>query len=299
MKSSVECIPCFVRQTLEAAKFVSKYSSVHEGVLREMLRCLAGIDFDQPPPVVGQCIHRKLRALIGNSDPYRGAKILHNQLALALLPELKELVRKSKDPLYTSVLLAIAGNVLDLGAHFNFTGHDMRSNIAEALSKPFHADIEALRQEIQRASSILYIADNAGEIVFDRLLIEEMQGKAVTVAVRGYPIINDALAEDAQVAGIHEIARVIGNGSDAPGIVLSDCNVEFQMYFNNADVIIAKGQGNYETLSEEDKGNIFFLFKIKCDPVAFQTGFKKGTNVLMPNKKRAKNSCHDQNDDRR
>ncbi len=279
MKTSIDCIPCFVRQTLEATRFVSVYPSVHEGVLREILRCLAGLDLDQSPPFVGQMIHRRLRELTGNHDPYKDVKERHNRLALGLLPELREKVRNSPDPLKTSVRLAITGNIIDLGAKSHLTEDEVRSSIAGTLSEPFHVDIERLRGEIEKASNILYLADNSGEIVFDRLLIEELPPGKVTVAVRGGPVINDAVMDDARATGLHEIARVIDNGSDAPGTILDDCSLEFQRHFNDADLIISKGQGNYETLNEE-KANIFFLFKIKCAVVASHTGFETGTNVL-------------------
>jgi len=279
MKTSIDCIPCFVRQTLEATRFVSVYPSVHEGVLREILRCLAGIDLDHPPPFVGQLIHRKLRELTGNHDPYRDAKERYNRLALELLSELKEKVRSSPDPLTTSVRFAITGNVIDLGAKSGLTEEEVRSSIAKTLSEPFRVDIERLRREIDGASRILYLADNAGEIVFDRLLIEELPLERVTLAVRGGPVINDATEDDAYTAGLHEIVRVIDNGSDAPGTILSDCSREFQRCFKDADLIISKGQGNYETLSDEE-ANIFFLFRIKCAVVASHTGFEQGTDVL-------------------
>lgn len=279
MKTSIDCIPCFVRQTLEATRFISVYPSVHEGVLREILRCLAELDLDQSPPVVGQLIHRKLRELTGNRDPYREAKERYNRLALELLPELREMVRNSYDPLKTAVRLAITGNIIDLGAKSGLTEKEVRASIAKTLSEPFHVDIEQLRDEIGRASRILYLADNAGEIVFDRLLIEELPTEKVTVAVRGLPVINDATFEDAREAGLHEIVKVIDNGSDAPGTIIDDCNLKFQECFKDADLIIAKGQGNYETLSEE-RANIFFLFRIKCEVVALHTGFEMGTNVL-------------------
>ncbi|MDD3846221.1 MAG: ARMT1-like domain-containing protein [Syntrophorhabdaceae bacterium] len=279
MRTSIDCIPCFVRQTLEAARFVSDYPSVHEGILREILRCLAGLDLDRSPPFVGQMIHRKLRELTGNSDPYRDAKNRHNRLALQLLPQLKEIVRKSPDPLKTAVLLAITGNVIDLGANGGLTEDEVRSSMARTLSEPFHIDIEHLRKEIDKASSILYLADNAGEIVFDRLLIEEMPVERITAAVRGGPVINDAVMEDAHAAGLQNLVRLVSNGSDAPGTILEDCSLEFQSHYKNADLVIAKGQGNYETLSNEEK-NICFLFRIKCGPVASHTGFTPGTNVL-------------------
>lgn len=279
MKTFLDCIPCFVRQTLEATRFVSGDPSVHEHVLREILDSLARMDLSSPPPLIGQLIHRRLRELVGSDDPYKDAKDRFNRMALELLPELKAKVRGSTDPLLMSTLLAITGNVIDLGARGELTEDEARMNMRKALSEPFNVDIESLRREIDRASRILYLADNAGEIIFDRLLIEELPPERVTVAVRGRPVINDATMDDARTAGLHEIVRVIDNGSDAPGTILSDCSPEFRECFARADLVIAKGQGNFETLNDEER-MIFFLFKIKCAVVASHTGFQPGTNVL-------------------
>jgi uncharacterized protein with ATP-grasp and redox domains len=130
------------------------------------------------------------------------------------------------------------------------------------------------------ARSILYLADNAGEIVFDRLLIERLPAGRVTVVVRGAPVINDATRADAQVAGLDRIAEIIDNGSDAPGTVLEDCSAQFRERFESADVIIAKGQGNFETLSAAG-ANICFLLKIKCPVLATHTGIELGTQALI------------------
>lgn len=280
MKTSLDCIPCFLRQTLEATRYVSGDPSVHERILREMLRSLAKFDFDQSPPVVGQWVHRKLRQLTGNNDPYKPAKDRFNRFVLDLLPELRSMVSASSDRLKTSVRLAIAGNIVDLGAKAGLTENQVQLSITGSMSEPLHGDFEGFRSEINKASKILYLADNAGEIVFDRLLIEELPVERVIVAVRGGPVINDATLDDAYAAGIHEIVRVIDNGSDAPGTILADCSAEFQRHFKEADLIIAKGQGNYETLSDEP-ANIFFLFKIKCSVTGSHLGLEPETNVLQ------------------
>lgn len=279
MKTSIDCIPCLVRQMIEATRYVSDDTSVHERVLREILHSLSEINLYQSPPVVGQWMHRRLREVTGNSDPYRQVKDRFNHLALDLLPDLKAKVLSSSDPLKTAALLAITGNVIDMGPKSTLTEDEVRLIIARTLSETFHVDIENLRSEIDKASSILYLADNAGEIVFDRLLIEELPVERVTLAVRGGPIINDATMDDANTAGLHEIISVIDNGSDAPGTILNDCSQEFRRRFEDADLIIAKGHGNYETLSDE-KANIFFLFRVKCAVAVAETGFELGTNML-------------------
>jgi hypothetical protein len=279
MKTSIDCMPCLARQALEAARYVSSDPSFHEGVVRRMLSSLAEIDLNQSPPYTGQQIHRKIRELTGNNDPYRQAKDRLNRIALGLLPELEEKVQNSPDPLKISICLAITGNIIDLGPKSNFTEDDVRLNITRTLSELISLDIDNMRLEIEKASKILYLADNAGEICFDRLLIQKLPAERVILAVRGGPVINDATLQDAYAAGLHKIVRVIDNGSDAPGTILSDCSPEFRDFFNNADLIISKGQGNYESLSELKK-NIFFLFRVKCAPVALRTGLEIGTSVL-------------------
>lgn len=157
------------------------------------------------------------------------------------------------------------------------------ASIESALDVAVNGDIDEFRKALESAGRILYLADNAGEIVFDRALIGMLPAGRVTVAVRGKPVINDATMSDAVVAGIPDIAAVIDNGSDAPGTVLADCSPAFIAEYRNSDLVVSKGQGNYETLSDEKK-NIFFLLKIKCRVVASHSGFGIGTHALIRNR---------------
>ena len=136
-----------------------------------------------------------------------------------------------------------------------------------------------LKSSIDRASRILYLADNTGEIVFDRLLLEQMPRDRITFAVKGGPVLNDATREDAEFTGITDLVRVIDNGTDIPGTVLSACSAEFREEFARADLVISKGQGNYETLDEEDK-HIFFLLKVKCRVVSDDLHCDVGSAVV-------------------
>jgi damage-control phosphatase, subfamily I len=285
MKSSLDCIPCFLRQALEAARLASPSSAVHEQVLREVLRWTAEMDVARPAPVATQHIHRLIRALTGVADPYRDAKDQQNRMALALLPELNALMAAAADPLMMAVRLAIAGNVIDLGAKAKVTEADVRDDIRQVLTEPLVGEPAAFRQAVAKARRILYLADNAGEIVFDRLLIEQLSPARVTVAVRGAPVINDATMADARAAGLHDIVEVIDNGSDAPSTLLDTCSREFQQQFAAADLIIAKGQGNYEALSD-GPDQLFFLFKAKCFVVADYLGVPVGAHVLARAKDR-------------
>lgn len=279
METFFDCIPCFLRQALDAARLATSDEAVHERVLREALRVGTEMDLHQAPPVMAQHIHRAIRKLTDQADPYRKVRIRSNQMALDLYPTLQGWVEESNNPMETAVRLAIAGNVIDLGVKSHLSEPQVREAIMQALSVPLEGDIEEFASTLRGVDQILYLADNAGEIVFDRLLVEQLRPTKVTVAVRGSPVINDATLEDARVAGIHEVAEVIDNGSDAPGTILDDCSESFRDRFEGADLVIAKGQGNYETLGEVDK-DIFFLLLAKCPVIARHIGCQEGTMLL-------------------
>jgi len=280
MKTVLDCIPCFARQALEAARFVTDDPTVQERVLRDVLRSVAEMDWNAPPPVAAQRIHRTLRRITGADDPYRAVKDHFNRMARAMLGELSARVRDATDPWDLALRLVIAANVIDLGLDGDITENDVRQAMNAVGDEPFYGDVEAFRRAVARAEKILYLADNAGEIVFDRLLIEQLPRGRVTVAVRGGPILNDATRLDAEAAELDELAEIIDNGSDAPGTILPDCSEEFRRRFTTAELIIAKGQGNFETLNEEN-GEIYFLFKVKCPVIAERVGLPVGTHVVL------------------
>lgn len=279
MKTSLDCIPCFVWQALAAARMVSTSAVVHERILREVLHWTGDMDLDQPPPVVAQRIHRRLREVVGRVDPYCDVKEQQNRMAMGLLPELKAGIEAASDPLDMAVRIAIAGNVIDMGVKGNVTESGVRESLRQAMTEPLIGEGNGFRKAVTEARSILYLADNAGEIALDRLLVERLAPERVTVAVRGAPILNDATVTDARTVGLHEIVEVIDNGSDAPGTLLDDCSQEFKRRFTEADLILAKGQGNFETLSDKP-GNIVFLFKAKCPVVAEHARVPLGSHVL-------------------
>jgi len=281
MRIFLDCISCFVCQALDSARLVTDDEKLHEQVVREVLRLAADLDMSQSPPAIGQQIHRLIRKLTGNTDPYRELKQQFNRLALRLCDELEERVRTSKDPMGTAIRLAIAGNIIDLGVKTSIAESDIERIINDSLTADFDSkQIEDFRNAVSRAKKILYLTDNAGEIVFDRLLIEQLPYEKITVAVRGKPVINDATLEDAEFAGLTDIVKVIDNGSDAPGTILQNCSQTFRERFEESDLVIAKGQGNYETLSDVDK-NIFFVLKAKCPVIARDLGCEVGEMILQ------------------
>ncbi|MDO9547086.1 MAG: ARMT1-like domain-containing protein [Pelolinea sp.] len=280
MKTSLDCIPCILRQTLDVARLVSKDPAVHENILRDVLGWAGEMELNQSPPAMAQRIYRRLREITGVDDPYRETKDRQNFMAMEIIPALRSEIESASNPLLMAVRLAIAGNIIDVGANGNLTETDMRQAVNQALTEPFFGEQDSFRQEIAKAKSVLYLADNAGEIAFDRLLIEKLSPELVTLVVRGAPVINDATLADAQAVGLDKIVEVIDNGSDAPGTILSDCSQEFQHRYTDADLIIAKGQGNFETLNNEP-GNLFFLFKVKCPLVADLVKQPIGTQMLV------------------
>ncbi len=286
MKIYLGCIPCFARQAVEAAKMSTNNPATREKIVREALKKAAAIPFDKTPPHMGMEIHRIIRRTVGDTDPYKELKDRYNKKAIDIYGELKKLVQESDNRLETAVRIAIAGNIIDFGITTTDSIIHLTEVVEETLKKPFAInDFEQFSREIEKANRILYLADNAGEILFDRILIEEIPDytRKVTVAVKGHPVINDATIEDARQVGLTDLVRVIENGSDAPGTILETCSREFIEEIEHSDLVISKGQGNYETLSES-KYNVYFLLKAKCPVIAVDLGVEVGDIIIKKRK---------------
>jgi len=281
MITTLDCIPCLLRQTLEAARFCTSSNELQADILKKILHVIAEADIAQSPPQVARELHRQLKSLTGIDDPYRNIKDQFNSLAISMLETLTEEINRAPEPLIATIKLSIAGNVIDCGATTGISETEVHTAISRSCSAPLAGDVEEFLQAVEGAEKILYIADNAGEIVFDRLLIEKLGADRITLAVRGFPVINDATIIDARAAGLDKIVPVVENGTDVPGTIIEECSDEFRKCFQEADLIIAKGQGNYETLCDEKRKNIFFLLKIKCPLIADHTGYPTGTHTIL------------------
>ena len=281
MKTLLDCIPCFARQAHDAVSEAVPDPARREALLRRLMRDIADGDWSGSPPAMAQRLQRSIRDALGNPDPYRDIKIRMNEMARQLLPAMRARIAAHPDPREAAVRVAIGGNLLDVGAKTQIAAEDLPAHLETIWTQPLCGHMENLFLAADRARSILYLADNAGEIVFDRLLIEQLPAEKITLFVRGRPVLNDATTADAEAAGLPEIVPVLDNGSDAPGTLLDDCSDEFRAWFDRADLIIAKGQGNYETLSDVDR-NIFFLFTVKCPLVAGRVGEPVGSLVVKP-----------------
>lgn len=284
MKTYYDCIPCFTRQALDAARFASDDTHIHELVLRKVLHAISKMDMNRTPPEMGAFIHRIVKEVSNNEDPYKKVKRKFNQIALGLYPDLVKLRDESANPFETAVRLAIAGNIIDFGVGISIDKSLLFKTIEQALSEKLFGSIALLEDAISTAGKILYLGDNTGEIVFDRVLIEYILSikkpeSQIVFVVRGKAIINDVTLSDAEETGMTKLVTVIDNGQDFPGTVIRKCSEEFQEYFNDADLVISKGQGNYETLSDVDK-NIVFMLKAKCKIVAGDLGCRLGSFVV-------------------
>jgi uncharacterized protein with ATP-grasp and redox domains len=221
-----------------------------------------------------------IRSLVGSDDPYYMVKKQFNSLALKLYPDLRKQIINSNDQFETAIRLATAGNIIDFGVKNSLSESEVKKTINDSLSGYLDPEqVQNFKNAVMEAGKILYLADNAGEIVFDHLLIEQLPIEKITVVVKGSPVINDATIDDANVVGLGRIVEVIDNGSDGPGTILETCSQSFRDRFEDAELIIAKGQGNYETLSDIHK-NIFFILKAKCPVIARDLGCKVGEMIL-------------------
>lgn len=276
MKLNLDCIPCFQRQALQAVRFISDDEELQEKVLREVAKKLLESDWDSTPPELAHEVHKIVKNITHEKDPYKKVKKESNDSVLKMYPELKAEVKRSKDPLRTAVRLAIAGNIIDFGPLQKF---NLETTIKDVLKKKFAVDdYEQLKENLEVAETLLFFADNAGEIGFDKLLIETfLQTKElekIRFVVKGGPIINDATLEDAVYMGLGDLPNIefltLSNGEVGTGPERNSQTVE--SWIKKHDLVISKGQGNYEGLSEHN--GLFFMLMAKCPVIAADLNVK-------------------------
>ena len=283
MRTKRDCLPCFYKQIRRTLTYAGVNGERGRRIKRKAEAIIESASFDEIPARTTTLIHRLIRRETG-VDPYQQIKETYNRLALERLPELRRMVHENADRLEGSVRVAIAGNVIDFGI---FESVDLDKSLAESFSLPLSlADYRNFSKAVHSARRILYLCDNSGEIVFDRVLIETLRDmdKDVTAAVKGFPVINDATLADAAHAGLSECATVIDNGNDGIGTLLESCSPQFMERYRSADLIISKGQANYETLMQTNDERVFFLFKVKCPVVAGFLNRENGDIILTGGK---------------
>jgi len=287
MKTYLDCYPCIIRQALDTIRLSTDDEALQKTTMNKAMAILSGSSLNLSPPQISYYIYKELKRITGCDDPYNEIKKKYNRIALEMSRKLRKTIKYSKDPLMMAARIAIAGNIIDFGANSKF---DLDAALKDSLENDFAInDYHAFLNSLCDSHSILYLGDNAGEIVFDKLLIETMNSKhkhEIIYVVKGEPVINDATLEDAMETGMADVATVITNGSGAPGTILNECSPEFLEAYKSAQMIIAKGQGNYETLSETKNEKIFFLLKVKCQLIARHIGVAEGCMVLKRGNRR-------------
>lgn len=291
MRTYLDCFGCFLNHGLDIARRAGLNEEDQRLVLNRVARMLPEFDIHTTPPAMSLQINRAIRELTHVRDPFAEEKRLSNQLALDQADLVRSRILNSQDPLKTALEYAIAGNSIDFGA---FQGLDVAGAIDTLVAGEDRViaeedggffQLERFRRDLGGSKTLLYITDNAGEIVFDMILMEILMTAnpdlVITAAVRNSPIINDATLEDARAIGLDRMVSVISSGSDAPGTPLESVTEEFLTHFHGADMVIAKGQGNYETLSEAPRP-VYLLFKVKCPAVARHSGGALGNIMLIP-----------------
>lgn len=281
MITTVDCLPCMLRQTIDAARLTGQPESRLHQFATQVLEEMRQMDPSQAPPTYAAHLHRMVREQLDCSDPFLAAKQQSNQLAQSVIPAARKLIQQSTSPFETAVRLAIGGNIIDYGATTGPDDEKVLQTLRDVIEAPLPNEaLTRFKQAVADARSILYIGDNAGEVFFDRELIALMPTDKITFSVRGGPILNDITMADAELAGITDLVKVIDNGFDGPGCDLPHCSEEFRQTFRSADLIISKGQGNLETLHDAP-GQIAFLFIVKCPVVSRMVDVPMGSMQLL------------------
>ncbi len=268
-----DCIPCLMKQVQKTTELVKLPPERNELLTRKALSFLADTSWAGTPPGVAKDLYAMLYREMDNQDPYREIKKQYNAIILDLEDELSEMISKGPDSFITALKLAISGNIIDFGTHHRISRDIILNQVATVEEKPILLDDSGrLKSALENAETLLYLGDNCGEIVFDKVFIQYLKenypGLTIRYAVRGVPIINDVTMEDARQCGLDKIVEVISNGDSTPGTLLSATSALFREHFYNSDLVISKGQGNYETLNTVDRRDVFLLFMAKCEPVA-------------------------------
>ncbi|QGU96340.1 DUF89 family protein [Clostridium bovifaecis] len=283
MKVSRECIHCLARQAVEIAQEATSNATMQEEIIRRSLRELAEMDFHETAPEIAFAMHQHARDVTDVNDPYSRLKEQYNEIAQEIYDKINEenWLDKAEDPFDMACRLAIAGNIIDFSVGLKLEQSDVIKSVEESIKNDiFGTGTKALREAVEKAANIMYIADNSGEIIFDKFLLENLPKEKVTYVVKGGPIVNDATMSDAVSTGVVNLVRVIDNGHSAQGTILKDCSSAFRDEFGRADLIISKGQANFETLSDIKDKTIFYLLRAKCSSVASAIGCKQMDYVL-------------------
>lgn len=278
MKVQFDCYKCILNQIVEMAKQSSANDSERREILKKFIALVVEHADNSTPPEMASFFYDIYCRKTGIDDPYARIKQLSTDLAVQLYKEMEELVKSAADPFAMAVKIAIGGNIIDFGSHPDYNLADAAGAIRETAGLPVDEEmLEKLKERSGNAREVFYIMDNCGEAVLDRLLIDQIGAEKVTIGVRGKPILNDVTRSELAASGLDDLP-VLDTGDRAPGVSLVNTAPEFLEKIRRSDLVIAKGQGNFESLGDTDTGkDIFFLFRVKCPVIREQTGAKAGS----------------------
>lgn len=268
MEIFLDCLPCMLRQALEASRIVTDNTELQEKIIAEAINVIANYKKYGYSPEMARAVHQVVKKLSGIYDPFKKIKERDIKTAKKVYPSLRDFLQQKRNDLYWALKIAATGNIIDSAINNNVNIEEENGYIEKELKKEFSiCDIEIFQNKLKTSKRLLIIGDNAGETVFDRILAERLSDLDIIYSVRSEPIINDATIEDAFASGLNDYAKIISSGCSAPGIILKECSDEFLKAFADSDIIISKGQGNFESLSGIDK-EVFFLLKAKCPMIS-------------------------------
>jgi uncharacterized protein with ATP-grasp and redox domains len=286
MRMHDKCLPCVVNQVIKVANITGV--DTKEELLREVFTYLSRIDFEiTTPEIIGE-VFSMIKRHTNNPDPYKETRDYYNSLFVKLIPEFERKIENAEYPFLLAMRYAIVGNIID----FNPIHNTLLEDIYDCFEKMEELELaiddsHTLMEDILCAKTLLYLGDNCGEICMDKILLRKIKelnpNIRILFGVRGKPVVNDSIAEDAYTVGINEYAEIIDNGDSSLGTVLGRTSPAFRELYEKADVVIAKGQANYECLSEENK-NIYFLLMTKCGVIADNIGVEEKKMICMKNK---------------
>lgn len=286
MRFSLDCLPCLLNQGIRVARLFLETEEDQRIFINSLIAEIAVMDNNVSAPYIAHKIHRALKETLQNPDPYQKEKLYYNQEMLKLEDDFYALVEVATNPLDVALKLAAAGNIIDFGPGYDLSRENVLRAIKDSMEKGYSQEVFlSLVSALKDADKLLYLGDNAGEIVFDKIFIRTIKEchphLQIDFATRGEPIMNDITEEDAYMVGIDAYASIINNGTDIPGTILEHCSDSFVNVFNKADVIIAKGQGNFESLYGNGYKNLYYIFLCKCNHFVERFGARQNDLVLM------------------
>lgn len=288
MKIKKECIPCLIKRIIFEAKECTSDEKVLDKVIRDMTKRFSEVyAHDECSAVVATKVHKAAYEALNDKDPYKNLKEESNKVALSLDGRVRELVKKSDDPLKMSILCSIVGNTLDFGIDGGSAHPSVLMDMFEdCISDGFgFDDTDAVKEYLSKSAHVLFFTDNCGEIVFDKIVCEEIKklypDMHLTLVVKGEPVLSDATLKDALDLGFDKIVdEIITTGCFAVGVDFDNLPFDLKKQLDDCDFIICKGMANYEVFSETSYHPIAYFLRTKCSPIAESMGLPLQINAV-------------------